>query len=71
MAACIGDTQCLGRQTDLPQLFGVGGHFLYSRHQLFAGQIFFLNDHGSLMIGQHHGIVVLVVFRHIGRRDEH
>lgn len=40
-------------------------------HQLFARQVFFLNDHGGTGLLQLHRVEILMVLCHIGAGDEH
>lgn len=49
----------------------VVGDLAHRLPQTVGGQILFLNAHRRPFFHQHHGIMVLVIFRHIGRGDQY
>ena len=67
----ISDAQFGSISAQFPQRFRFLGQRCYFCHQLFAGEVFFFNDNSRMVPCQYHCIVILMVFRHIGRGNKH
>ena len=67
---CIGDGKARRIFPQKAQPFGLGTEPVKFGAEPLSRKILFLNDYSGVFAHQRHGVVILMVFRHIGRRNQ-